>query len=159
MEKIIKKAEKLSRRYDKDDLEILVSKLGAHLFEMPLGRIVKEVYFKDLKAIVVDSNLHPHQKRHLILHALAHHLFHRKREANYFVDEDKDFLESLKVREKEKEAELFACYFLIPRDKLEKILNEDWLEDSPDPVRELAEEFQVPGDLVRKRLEFKRFYG
>ena len=158
MEKIIKKAEKLSRRYDEDDLEILISKLGAHLFEIPLSRIVKEVYFKDLKAIVVDPNLHPYQKRHLILHALAHHLFHRKREANYFVDEDKDFLESLKVREKEKEAEVFAAYFLIPKDKLDKALQEEWVKDSPNPIAELAEEFQVPEGLVRKRLEFKRIY-
>jgi len=108
MKKIIKKA---AKRYGEDDLEILVSKLGAHLFEMPLGGIVKEVYLKDLKAIVVDPNLHPHQKRRLILHALAYHLFHRNKSANYFVDEDKDFLESLKVKEKEKEAEVFACYF------------------------------------------------
>jgi len=87
----------------------LVSKLGAHLFEMPLGKIVKEVYFKDLRAIVVDPNLHPYRKRHLICHALAHHLFHRKREANYFVDEDKNFLESLKVKKKGKGGRGFCC--------------------------------------------------
>jgi len=159
MKRIIKKAEYLQKRYRENEPEVLVSKLGVHLFEMPLGRIVKEVYFKDLKAIVVDSNLHPYQKRHLILHALAHHLFHRKREANYFVDEDKNFLESLKVREKEKEAEVFAAYFLIPKDKLDEILKEEWVKESPDLVSELAEEFQVPEDLVRKRLEFKKLYG
>lgn len=96
MKRIIKKAEYLQKRYGENEPEALVSKLEAHLFEMPLGRIVKEVYFKDLKAIVVDPNLHPYRKRHLILHALAHHLFHRKREANYFVDEDKKFSRELK---------------------------------------------------------------
>jgi len=159
MKRIIRKAEKLLKRYRENEPGVLVSKLGAHLFEMPLGRIVKEVYFKDLKAIVVDSNLHPYQKRRLILHALAHHLFHRNKTANYFVDEDKNFLESLKVREKEKEAEIFAAYFLIPKDKLDEILKEEWVKESPDLVSELAEEFQVPEDLARKRLEFKRLYG
>ena len=134
-------------------------KLKAKLFEIPLGKIVKEVYFKDLKTIAVDPELHPYEKRHLILHGLAHHLFHQKREANYFVDENKDFLESLKIRKEEKEAELFASYFLIPKDKLDEILNEEWLKESPDPISELAEEFQVPEDLVRKRFEFRRLYG
>jgi len=159
MKRIIKKAEELLKRYRENEPEVLVSKLGVHLFEMPLGKIVKEVYFKDLKAIVVDPNLHPYRKRHLILHALAHHLFHRKREANYFVDEDKNFLESLKVREKEKEAEVFAAYFLIPKEKLDKVLNEEWIKESPNLFSDLAEEFQVPEDLVRKRLEFERLYG
>jgi len=158
MIRVIKKADRLQRRYGSDDLDFLVSKLKARLFEIPLGKIVKEVYFKDLKTIVVDPNLHPYQKRHLILHALAHHLFHRKREANYFVDEDKNFLESLKVREKEKEAEVFACYFLIPKDKLDRVLNEEWIKESPNLFSDLAEEFQVPEGLVRKRLEFKRIY-
>jgi len=159
MKRIIRKAEKLLKRYRENEPEVLVSKLGAHLFEMPLGRIVKEVYFKDLKAIVVDPNPHPYRKRHLICHALAHHLFHRNKRANYFVDEDKDFLESLKIRKEEKEAEVFACYFLIPKGRLDKILKEEWVKESPDPVSDLAEEFQVPKDLVRKRFEFKRLYG
>jgi len=156
---IIKKARKLSKRYSQDDLEFLVSRLKAKLLEIPLGKIVKEVYFKDLKTIVVDPELHSYEKRHLILHGLAHHLFHRNKTANYFVDEDKNFLESLKIRKEEKEAEVFAAYFLIPEEKLDEILKEDWVKESPDLVSELAEEFQVPKDLIEKRLEFKRLYG
>jgi len=48
---------------------------------------------------------------------------------------------------------------LIPKDKLDRVLNEEWLKESPNLFSDLAEEFQVPEDLVRKRLEFKRLYG
>jgi Zn-dependent peptidase ImmA (M78 family) len=50
---------------------------GAEVVEIPLGRIIKEVYIKDEGVIVIDPNLHPYEKRHLIAHRLAHHLFHR----------------------------------------------------------------------------------
>ena len=40
----------------------------------------------------------------------------------------------------------------------EKILKEEWVKESPDLASELAEEFQVPEDLVRKRLELKKLY-
>lgn len=42
----IKKAEKLQKRYISDDLDFLASKLKVRIFGMPLGRIVKEVYFQ-----------------------------------------------------------------------------------------------------------------
>ena len=56
----------------------------------------------------------------------------------------------------EKEAEVFASFFLIPEEKLDSLLKEDWIKESLDPILELAEEFQVPPDLMRKRLEFER---
>ena len=154
MRHIIEKANEIWRKYGLDDLYFVAGELGAEVVEMPLGKIVKEAYFKDLKVIVVDPNLHPYKKRHLIAHGLAHHLFHRKRSANYFLKDSEDFLNSLKVRKKEREAELFAAYFLIPEEKLNKILKEDWAKDSPDPVPALAEEFQVSENFMRKRLEF-----
>ena len=153
---IIEIANNLYKKYGSDDLHFIVSKLKAHLFEIPLGKIVKEVYFKDLKAIVIDPNLHFYRKRHLICHALGHHLLHQGKKTNYFIDLDKNFYEGLKVREIEKEAEMFAAFFLIPEEKLNAILKEDWIKESPDPVLELSEEFQVPPDLIRKRLEFER---
>ena len=42
-----------------------------------------------------------------------------------------------------------------PEEKLNAILREEWVKDSPDPVPELAEEFQVSGNFMRKRLELK----
>lgn len=153
---IIQKANQIYKKYGYDDLGFVVAQLKAKLLEIPIGEIVKEVYFKDLKVIAIDPDLHPYQKRHLIAHALAHHLFHQKRRANYFVDQDKNFLKGLKVREHEREAETFAAYFLIPEEKLNSILAEDWFKESRSQIPELAEEFQVPEELMRKRLEFEK---
>ena len=87
---------------------------------------------------------------------LGEHLFYPRRGANYFADKDKNFLESSKVREQKKETEIFAAYFLIPKDKLNQALNEEWLKESPDLTAEIVEEFQVSRDLIRKRFEFKK---
>jgi len=92
-----------------------------------LGRIIKEAYFKDLRAIVIDPDLHSYKKRHLIAHGIAHHLFHRKIKANYFLD-NPDFLISQRIREIEREAEVFAAYLLIPEKKLNSLLKEEWLK-------------------------------
>jgi Zn-dependent peptidase ImmA (M78 family) len=155
MRHIIEKANQIRRKYGSDDLNFVVSELKAHLFEIPLEEIVKEIYFKDLKAIVVDPTLHFYRKRHLIAHALGHHLLHQKSRANYFIHLDKDFLEGLKVRKMEKEAEIFAAYFLIPKEKLASLLKQEWIQESPNPVLELANEFEVTEELMRKRLEFE----
>lgn len=77
MKWIIEKANEIRKKYGIDDLEFLASKLGAKVVEEPLGKIIKEVYLKDLGVIIIDPRLHPYKKRHLIAHALAHHLFHR----------------------------------------------------------------------------------
>ena len=74
---------------------------------------------------------------------------------NYFL-EQKDFLNGFKVREQEREAEVFATYLLIPEEKLNAILKEEWVKESPDPIPELAEEFQVSENFMRKRLELKK---
>ena len=49
MKHIIEKANEIRRKYGSDDLEFVASKLGAEVIEMPLGKIIKEAYFKDLK--------------------------------------------------------------------------------------------------------------
>ena len=86
MRRIIKKAKEIREKYGFDDLYFVAGKLGAEIVEYPLGRIIKEAYFKDLRIIVIDPSLHPYKKRHLIAHGLAHHLFHRKRKVNYFIN-------------------------------------------------------------------------
>jgi len=118
MRHIIKKANEIRQKYGIDDLEFLASKLGAEVVELPLGRIIKEMYIKDEGVIVVDPNLHPYKKRHLIAHALAHHLFHRKSRVNYFIEDRNDYINNWLLREHEKEAEVFAAYLLIPEEKL-----------------------------------------
>ena len=81
-----------SQKIRLDDLDFVAGKLGAKIIEEPLGRIIKEVYIKDLAVIIIDPKLHPYKKRHLIAHGLAHHLFHRDRKANYFIDDKKRLL-------------------------------------------------------------------
>jgi Zn-dependent peptidase ImmA (M78 family) len=155
MRHIIEKANEIRRKYGVDDLEFVAGKLGAEVVEQPLGTIIKEAYFKDEGVIVIDPNLHPYKKRHLIAHGLAHHLFHRNRRANYFINDKDDFFKSLRVKEMEKEAEVFAAYLLIPEEKLNELLKQDWVEESPDPIPALAEEFQVSENFIKKRLKFK----
>jgi Zn-dependent peptidase ImmA (M78 family) len=153
---IIKKANEIREKYGLDDLELLASQLGAKVVEERLGRIIKEVYFKDSGIIVIDPNLHPYKKRHLIAHGLAHHLFHRDTKVNYFINEKNDFLKNIEVVRQEREAEIFAAYLLIPEEKLNKILKQDWVKECLDPIPELAEEFQVSPHFMKKRLELKR---
>jgi len=74
---------------------------------------------------------------------------------NYFLDERDGRFNYWKQRKQEKEAEIFATYLLIPEDKLNEKLKEEWVRESPDPVPELAEEFQVSENFMRKRLKFK----
>jgi len=155
MRHIIEKANEIREKYGIDDLELLASKLGAEVVELPLGRIIKEMYIKDEGVIVIDPNLHPYKKRHLIAHALAHHLFHRKSRVNYFVEDRNDYINNWVLREHEKEAEVFAAYLLIPEDKLNAILQQEWVKESPNPIPALAEEFQVSENFMRKRLKFK----
>jgi Zn-dependent peptidase ImmA (M78 family) len=45
---------------------------------------------------------------------------------------------------------------LIPEDRLNEKLNEGWVEESPGSISELAEEFQVLENFIKKRLEFKK---
>jgi Zn-dependent peptidase ImmA (M78 family) len=40
---------------------------------------------------------------------------------------------------------------LIPEDKLNEKLREEWVKESPDPIPELAEEFQVSENFMRKK--------
>jgi Zn-dependent peptidase ImmA (M78 family) len=56
----------------------------------------------------------------------------------------------------EKEAEIFAAYLLIPEEKLNELLNQDWVQESLDPIPELAEEFQVSENFMKKRLQFEK---
>jgi Zn-dependent peptidase ImmA (M78 family) len=158
MRQIIEKANEIRKKYGIDDLKVLASMFGAEVVEIPLGQIIKEAYIKDEGVIVIDPDLHPYKKRHLIAHGLGHHLFHRNTEVNYFLDEKDDRFNYWRQRKQEKEAEVFAAYLLIPEDKLEEKLKEEWVQESPDPVLELAEEFQVSENFMKKRLKFKEMY-
>jgi Zn-dependent peptidase ImmA (M78 family) len=57
--------------------------------------------------------------------------------------------------ERRKRLEVFAAYLLIPEDRLNEKLKEEWVKESPDPIPELAEEFQVSENFMRKRLKLR----
>ncbi len=159
MEWVIRKANEIRRKYGIDDLELLASKLGADVVEMPLGRIIKEVYIKDEKVIVIDPSLHPYKKRHLIAHGIAHHIFHRDIRVSYFVEEEENPTNRWLMQQHEREAEVFAAYLLIPEEELKELLEQEWVKESYDPAQAIAEEFLVSPNFMRKRLKFLEVYG
>ena len=161
MNKIIQKANEIYKKYGCGDLDFTVAELRAEVFETPLfnENQIKEVYFPDLKTIAIASNLHPYQKRYLIAHGLGHHLFHQHNSKGYIRLHEKGVfgckeMGRIEISRKEGEADIFASYLLISEEKLNPILDEEWLKESLNPISELAEEFQVPEELIRKRLEF-----
>lgn len=109
---------------DSEDLDFLVAKLKAQIFETSLFNEteIKEVYFPDLKTIAIASDLHPYQRKYLIAHGLGHHLFHRKNSRGYIRLHEEGLFGSKKmgkieIGRKERQADLFAAYLLIPEEK------------------------------------------
>ena len=164
MEEIIKKARSLARELPFEGIEELSFELGAEIYEILEGENIQEVYFPELKAIALKRGLHPYLKRYLIAHALGHHLFHQKGlQRNYLLLHERGFLGSLEqgrieIERREREADLFASHLLIPEEKLNSLLKEDWVKGAPfeEVISYLAEEFQVPPELVKIRLEFEK---
>ncbi|MFZ6016825.1 MAG: ImmA/IrrE family metallo-endopeptidase [Nitrospirota bacterium] len=163
MRRIIQKAKEIYKRYGLDELDLLASKLGVEIYEILEAKNIKEVYFPDLRAIAINPDLPPYERNYLIAHALGHHLFHKvglKRD--YINLHERGVFGSLELgrREisiKEREADIFAAYLLIPEEKLTPLLEEDRIKEAhSDPLSELAEEFQVPEELMRRRVEFEK---
>jgi Zn-dependent peptidase ImmA (M78 family) len=106
--------------------------------------------------------LHPYERNYLIAHGLGHHLFHRKGLFRDYINlHEKGIFESLELGRieratKEREADVFAAYFLIPDEKLKLILKKKWVKESPNPIPKLSKKFKVPEELMRKRLEFEK---
>jgi Zn-dependent peptidase ImmA (M78 family) len=156
---IIKKVKEIHQKYEINDLDLLASELGAEIYEILDTKDIKEVYFPDLKAIAIKPNLHPYERNYLIAHALGHHLLHQVGLHRDFIRLHEEGLWGsfargrIEIARKEREADIFAAYLLIPEEKLNSLLK---IEDIS--ISELAEEFQVPEELVEKRLEFKKIF-
>ena len=153
----------LYKRYGSEEIDSVAEKLGAKLYENLATKNIKEVYYPELRASAIKPNLHPYERKYLIAHALSHHLFHR---ADLFRDyirlHEKGIFGNLElgrveIATKEREGDLFAAYFLIPEEKLKLILEEERLRKSLNPLPRLAEEFKVPEELMRKRLEIEKY--
>ena len=161
-EKIIEKATEIYQKYGNDDLDYIAHKLGAKVFDELKTDVLKEVYFPDIKAIAIKPNLHPYERRYLIAHALGHHLFHRNDgQAGYIRLHEKGLFQSLEqgrieITKKEWQADLFASYLLIPEEKLNEVLQQEWVKESINPIPQLAEEFNVPEEVMKRRMEFKK---
>ncbi len=162
MRGIIKKAKEIWRLYGSEKLDFIIGKLGIAIYEILGTNKIKEVYFPELKAIALIPNLDFRERNYLLAHALGHHLFHRLGLYRDYINlHENGLFGSFEIgrselAKKEKEADLFAAYFLIPEEKLTPILTEDWFKESANQIAALAEEFQVPEELARKRLEFEK---
>ncbi len=165
MRGIIQKAKEIWRLYGSEKLDFIIGKLGIAIYEILGTKKIKEVYFPELKAIVLIPNLDFRERNYLLAHALGHHLFHRLGlHRDYINLHENGLFGSLEIgrnelARKEKEADIFAAYFLIPQEKLNPILMQDWFRESANPIAVLAEEFQVPEELAKKRLEFEAMLG
>ncbi len=161
MIRIIQKATEIYRKCGSMGLDFIAMKLGVDIHEVLETENIEEVYFPDLKAIAIKPNLDCPKRNYLISHALGHHLFHRfSLHRDYINLHENGLFGSLEIgrseiARKEKEADIFAAYLLIPEEKLKPILKGEWFNESLNPVPELAEKFQVPEELARKRLEFE----
>jgi Zn-dependent peptidase ImmA (M78 family) len=160
MDRIIEEAHRVYRQYGSDDLDYVAEKLGAEIHEnLDAGRL-KEVYFPDLKTIVIRPGLPSHERNYLLAHALGHHLFHQEegQQRDSFQQEvtcGSLGLGRLSTPVTEREADLFAAYLLVPKVKLKPLLQQDWIRESEDPALSLALEFRVPVELMLGRLVFE----
>lgn len=158
MEHIIEEATKIHGEYGSDDMDYVARKLGVEIHERLDAQNLKEVYFPDLKAMVLRPGLPRHERNYLISHGLGHHLFH----GGISADGDSLVRRELTCGELEmgrmpaspieREADLFAAYLLIPEIRLRPVLKQAWVRETNDPVLKLALEFQVPLELMVMRL-------
>ena len=72
-------------------------------------------------------------------------------ESFIFLDERGDRFNYWMRRKQEKEAEVFVTYLLIPEEKLNALLKQDWTQESLDLILELAEGFQALESFMGKK--------
>ena len=161
MDRIIEEAGSVYRKYGSEDLGYVAEKLGAEIHEDLRAENAREVYFPDLQAILLRPGLPAHERRYLIAHALGHHLFHRTgvnaASISFKDDAACGILRGRRaeVSPTEREADVFAAYLLVAPVRLRQILEQEWVDDSEDPVLKLALEFQVSVELMNERLILK----
>jgi Zn-dependent peptidase ImmA (M78 family) len=162
MRQIITRAKALHQKYGLKGPDVIAERLGARIFEVLETQHVREVYFPSLKAIAIRPSLPHYERAYLLAHGLGHHILHASGLHRDFVHMHvKGVFGSLEwgrieILRREREADLFACYLLIPDSQLQPLLDEDWVRESNDLVWQLAVEFEVPKELMRQRLEFEQ---
>jgi len=118
------------------DMERLAYAEGCECLSWPFIEPVREM--KQGRWIGIAQGLEESERRHLIAHALAHHLLHRGNQLSFHG------WQKACLSKQEREAEECAAHILMPEAELEKVIDM--------PTWELAEHFGVPEQLVRQRV-------
>ena len=159
MRRIIQQARRVSRENSTLDIETTARRLGIQVQEVLESANLKQVYFSDLRAIVLRPGLPAPERGYLIAHGLGHHLLHRDHIQNTGTHRPRvmtcgGLLQRGRATRLEREADLFAAYLLVPDTRLSEVLRQGWVQEDDDPVLALALEFGVPEELLRERLVY-----
>lgn len=136
----VEKAKGLHRRHPgltfPVDMEALAAAEGCECLGWPFLEPVREV--KQGCWIGLAEGLEVRERRHLIAHALGHHLLHSGNQLSF-----REWQKASRWRQ-EREAEEFAAHLLMPEKELGKVKRVE--------VWEIAEYFGVPENLAQQRL-------
>jgi Zn-dependent peptidase ImmA (M78 family) len=136
----VEKAQELHRKHPgmsvPVDIERLVIAEGCELVDWPFLAPVKEV--KCHRWIGIAQGLNSRERRHLIAHALAHHLLHCGNQLSFHQRR-----QGAPVKQ-EREAEAFAAHILMPGSELSGLTTLS--------VWDLADYFDVPEELAHLRI-------
>ena len=118
------------------DMEKMAEAEGCELIDWPFLEPVKEV--KQGRWIGIAQGIGARERRHLIAHALAHHLLHCGNQLSFHQRQQ------VEPARQEREAEACAAHILMPGTELAKVINlSAW---------ELADYFDVPEELAYQRI-------
>ena len=136
----VERAKELHERHEGISIPVDIERLaiaeGCELVDWPFIEPVKEV--KQGRFIGIAFGLEQRERRHLIAHALAHHLLHCGNQLAF-----SQHWKSEPARQ-EKEAEECAAHILMPGRELEKVITSS--------IWELADYFGVPAELAYQRV-------
>jgi Zn-dependent peptidase ImmA (M78 family) len=161
------KAQELLERFAVRGIPVPVDKiaklLGARLFYAPLDEELSGmVYVKnDVPIIGVNSLHHSNRQRFTVAHEIAHLCLHRER-ITQSVHVDKRFFESVLRRDAlsatgtqrlEIEANQFAAALLLPRTRLEELLDAEELDiEDERALEDVARRFKVSKATLQYRI-------
>ena len=163
MRKIIQKAQEIAEANTGLDVETISRRLGVDVQQVLESGNLKQVYFSDLKAIVLRPGLSAHERAYLIAHGLGHHVLHRAGLHIKYSGRPRalrcgSLVTNSRRTSMESEADVFAAYLLVPEGKLRAELSNGWAKDEEDPVLAMSLEFGVPEELMRERLIYEAIH-
>jgi len=134
------KAKELHDRHPDIDIQVDMERIaeaeGCRLIDWPFLDPVKEV--KQGRWIGIAQGLSSRERRHLIAHALAHHLLHCGNQLSFHYQR-----QGMPAKQ-EREADACAAHILIPTEELSRVINLS--------VWDLADHFDVPTELAYQRI-------